>query len=262
MRTSDHALPRLLLLAACYVAACANRPDLRVYGVRINSFASPEAPRYRTYFLLPASQKILASDLEFREYGWYVHRALMARGLQPAATLDEAELAVFVDYGVGEPHEHIETYDIPMWGQTGIASTTTTGTISTFGNQSQIRTSTSYTPQYGITGYRTKVETYTLFPRFALFSAVDLRVYRSTRQIVEIWKTQLTSIGVSDDLRTVFPIMVAAAVDLFGVSSGRTIERDLYDNSPQVVWLRTPPSGPAQMAIQPATNQRAIQPAH
>ena len=178
------------------------------YSVSVNSFAAPNALAYRTYALIPADEKLPPSDLEFQEYSWYVHRVLMSRGLQPVA-IEQAQVAILLQYGIGEPREHTLTRSIPVWGQTGIASSTTTGTLSTYGNQTYVNAQTSYTPQYGVTGHKTHVETYTTFPRFVGISAVDLGAYRATRQMVEVWKTRIVSVGTSGDLRVVFPIMIA-----------------------------------------------------
>lgn len=244
MRTSTNLVALAAVFAALTLAACGHRSDPRMCNLRVNSFAMSHALSYRTYVLLPANQRVPPTDLEFQEYAWYVHRALMARNLAPARTPNEAQLAIFMDYGVGAPRESLQTYNIPVWGQTGVSASRTSGTVSTYGSQSYVNASTTYTPQYGVTGYRTHVESQTIFPRFATFSAVDLVAYRTTGQSVEVWKTQITSTGMSDDLRAVFPLMVAGSFDLFAVGSPGQVVRTISEDSPLSVWIRPSPIPP------------------
>ena len=233
-----------VLLACLVLMGCAPK-----YSVSVNSFAAPTATAYRTYFILPADERVAPSDLEFNEFAWYVHRVLMQRGLQPARTIEEAQVAVLLDYGVGEPKEHTVVRSLPVWGQTGIASATTTGSISVYGNQAQLHAQTNYTPQYGVTGYTTKVENYTTYAKFATLRAVDVAAFRATRNLTEIWKTQIVSGGTSADLRQVFPVMVAAAADLVVTSTGRFVQRELREDSPIVIWMRTVPTLPPQSLV-------------
>ncbi len=217
----------------------------------VNSFAGPNALAYRSYVLLPLQGGVQPTDLEFQEYSGYVATALAARGFRPAPSLDDAQVVVFLDYGMGEPREHSYTYDLPIWGQTGVKSSQTTSDVSAVGNTATIQSKTTYKPEYGVTGYTTYSASYTTFTGFALLSAVDVGRYKADRQIVEVWKTRIACVGKNGDLRGVFPAMIGGAWDLFAKSTGRIVERSVSDSSREVVWIRNPKGpGPIQGTAQ------------
>ena len=194
-------LPFSILFAAC--AAASGCAVTRGYSVGINSFAAPNAAAYRTYILLPSDERISPADLEFQEFASYLHRALVQRGLQPVSEFAQAQLAIFLDYGIGEPREHTIAALVPLWGQTGVSSSKTTGNVSVYGNQAYVNSETRNTPQYGVTGYVPRTDQYTTFSRFVTVRAVDVARFNATQKLEEVWKTRIVSVGSSGDLRLV-----------------------------------------------------------
>jgi hypothetical protein len=213
-------------------------PRIKPLHVSVNSFAAPHAGSYHRYVVLPLNDGVQESDLEFQEYSGYLHKMLQARGFRPAKSPEEAELAIFFGYGIGQPEERTYSYNVPVWGQTGVASSTTTGEITSYGNTATVASRTNYTPQYGVTGYRTETGSITTFNRYAIVNAVDVERYRQDQRVVEVWTTRMTSVGVSGDLRTVLPVMLAGARDLLGVSTGTVVQRQVDLEGPDVVWIR------------------------
>src|SRR4051794_7458706 len=119
-------------------------------SVSVNSFAGPNASVLRTYVIIPLNPKVQDTDLEFQEYSTYVRRVLDAHGFRPARSFQDAQIAVFVGYGIGDPQLHARSYDVPVWGQTGVAASTTTSQVNTYGNYGTVTSNTTYTPQYGV----------------------------------------------------------------------------------------------------------------
>lgn len=225
----------LFIAALAIVCGCARGPS---YVVSVNAFATASATAYRRYFIVPSNEGVADTDLEFQEYASLLERALTQRGFQRVGSLRDAQVAILLSYGVGEPQVRTEVRNIPIFGQTGVSSSTSTSQVYAYGNQARVNTQTTYTPTYGVTGYATRVRTRTEYDRYVLLSAVDLQRYLTTEEVVNIWRTAVTSAGASSDLRQVFPVMIAGAVDMLGANSGRVVTRRLTEKSPEVVLIR------------------------
>jgi hypothetical protein len=141
---------------------------------------------------------------------------------------------------VGQPEEHVRSYDVPVYGQTGVAESRTTTQLQMHGSSGTATSSTTYTPQFGVTGYRTKVDTYTTFTRYVIVNAIDAAKFQGEdQQLVQLWKTTIVSTGGSGDLRRMLPIILVGAWNLIGVDSGRTVRRVLPQEGPAVRWIKT-----------------------
>ncbi len=206
--------------------------------VTIDSIRDPEVVSKTNYILLPGEPKLNTADLQYREYSTYVVRALASRGYVKATTLEEADIAIFFSYGIGDPEERQYTYSVPTWGQTGVSSSSTHGTINTVGNTGIYSSTTTHTPSYGITGSTTHLGSYTIYSRHMILDAIDFQEFRKTKNIKKIWKTIVTSSGSSGDLRVVLPILVGAAKDYIGTDTGKKIDIRLLENDERVIEVK------------------------
>ena len=233
----------LVLLTA---AGCATMQPLQ-YHVNIDSLSASTQTAKKHFVLLPGNKDTPVTDLQFREYAGYISRALVTRGYVPAESIEKADIAIFVVYGIGNPQEHQYSYSVPTWGQTGVRSSSTRGTLNTYGSFGTYSGTTTYTPTYGVTGSTTNVGTYTTYSRFLVLNALDLSEYRQTKKEIQLWKTTITSIGSSGDLRLVFPYMVTASMPHIGTNTGQQIKVILYENDPAVMNVKgQAPTNPKQ----------------
>lgn len=225
----------ILLLAALVLSGCA--PMQPQFSVRVDSISGGAVDK-NSYILLPGDKDTKAEDLQFKEYAAYVNRALIKQGFTPAESFEKANIAIFLMYGIGDPKEHQYSYSIPTWGQTGVSSSYTTGTISSYGGYGSYSGSTTYTPTYGVTGSTTHTGSYITYFRFMVLDAVDLDEYKKSKKEVQLWKTTVTSSGSSGDLRLVFPILVAASQQYVGKNTGQKVEVDLYEDDERVLGIK------------------------
>ena len=148
---------------------------------------------------------------------------------------EDADVAIYLSYGIGDPQKHQFSYTLPVYGQTGVSSSTTTGI---FHSDGSFHATTIYTPTYGITGYTTHTKTYETYFRFFVLEAVDVNKYIHSLRIVPVWKTTVTSTGSSGDLRRVFPVLVAAAKPYIGTNTGKKVEVSIMENSKEIAEIR------------------------
>ena len=233
----------LILLAA---VGCATMQPPQ-YHVNVDSLNASTQTARKHFVLLPGNKDTPATDLQFREYAAYINRALVSRGYVAAESMEKADLAIFVVYGIGNPQEHQYSYSIPTWGQTGVSSSSTYGTLNTYGGFGTYSGTTTYTPTYGITGSTTHIGTETTYFRFLVLDALDLSEYRQTKKEIQLWKTTVTSTGASGDLRLVFPYMITASMPHIGTNTGKQTKVILEENDPAVMNMKgLPPINPKQ----------------
>ncbi|HID69608.1 MAG TPA: DUF4136 domain-containing protein [Desulfobacterales bacterium] len=225
----------LLLLTVFLLLGCAIGPS---FLVKVDSISIPEVISEKTFILLPGLKDVNSNDLQFKEYASYVERALTSAGYIKAKDFKDARIAIFLSYGIGAPKEHVYSYSLPVWGQTGVSSSTTYGTITSYGSYGTFRGTTTYTPTYGITGYTTHIGSYTTFFRFLILDAVDLKKYRRSGKVIHIWRTTVTSRGSSGDLRRVFPVLVAAAKPYIGTNTGKQLDITLTEQDKAVLEIK------------------------
>jgi len=208
------------------------------YGVNVDSIGSDVQLSTKSYIVLPTSSDTKPSDLRFLEFASYIEKLLLKNQYHRVDTIDGADIIVFLTYGIGDPREHQFTYSIPTWGQTGISSSSTSGTIHTSGNTATFSGSTSYTPTYGIVGSNTYSRTYTTYFRYLKIEAFDNRLFQETRKEVQLWSTIVTSTGSSGDLRRVMPYMLAAAEPYMLSNTGQVVRVIVYENDARANSIR------------------------
>lgn len=207
----------LMTLVFLILSGCG--PMIHIY---IDSISSPLSKEKKSYILLPGNKDTSINDLQFKEFATYVNRALLSQGFIPAKTIDEADVAIFLSYGISDPKEHQYTYSIPIYGQTGFSPVTIFG--------SEYGPTTIYQPTYGIRGYKTVSGSHTTYFRFMILDAYDLNAFRERKELMQLWKTTATSTGSSGDLRRIFPILVAASKAYLASNTGEKVKVILFEN--------------------------------
>lgn len=230
----DGGVVRALVIAISLLvlSGCAVGPK---FHMAVDGMAAPEASTARTYELLPSSSEIDKGSLEWQEYANYLHEALQAEGFKRVAEGEVPEIVIFVAYGISDPKSETYSYAVPIFGQTGVSSSRTTGTLTNYGyGQSSYSGTTTYTPTYGVVGSQTHVGTRTSYTRGLQLVAVDVPHYLETKEQRELWRTTVVSTGSSGDLRRVFPILVAAVKPHLGKDTGKQIQVTLTERDPVV----------------------------
>lgn len=225
----------LFLLFLAIIQGCATSPK---FDVNVNSISGTDSNLKNRYLLVPGLKDVNPDDLQFQEYSGYAEKALSQKGFVKANNFNDADVVIFMSYGIGEPQVHQYTYAVPTWGQTGVSSANTSGTVSAYGNSASYNTRTTYTPQYGITGHTTQIGTAITYTRYLQLDAIDVAEYKKSNSQKEVWKTTVMSTGTSSDLRQVMPVMVGASSEYLGTNTGKNISVNLKETDKRVLKIK------------------------
>ncbi|MDR0606720.1 MAG: hypothetical protein LBG80_20815 [Bacteroidales bacterium] len=193
---------------------------------------------------IPATKKVLLvcndvtipkHDIKNIEFEKYIKNLLSPKGYTFTANENEANIVIFYEYGISDPKEYTTQKVVPIWGQTGIAKSTTRTYTNSSGKPYTI---TKHTPSYGKVGERVETTTQTKYMRWINISAFDADFYRKTGEDKMLWLIEINSEGKNDDLRAVFPVMLAGAKPYIEKNTGEKIKTEIFSDSYDVLQLK------------------------
>ena len=224
---------QLAILTSIF-SGCTTSPQ---YIVDIDSINDGTTGKSR-YILLSGKKGVSEDDLQFKEFAKYVDYALKKKGFIKTKTPTEADIAIFLFYAISGPSEHQYSYSLPVYGQTGVSSSHSYGTVTSYGSTASYAGSTYYTPTYGIVGSSQYSGTIITYTRYVSLNAIDLEEQKIGTE-KQVWKTTIISSGSSGDLRKVFPILIAAGQNYFGENSNGKIRVCIYETDVQVENIKS-----------------------
>jgi hypothetical protein len=186
----------------------------------------------RVYQILPGNTGINSNDLQFKEYAGLLVNVMAMQGYTYASASQPADMEVYLSYGIGEPEKHTYSYTVPVWGQTGTDVYSQTNTVINPANTQSTQYSTTYVePQYGVTGYTEQTGEYTSYKKYVILDAYDIKSGTQGSKLKEVWKVSLAGSGKINDLRKIYPALLAASVNYIGTSTGEVISVDIPADS-------------------------------
>ena len=202
-------LPFILSLVLLASACATIRSDISVFH-KLN----PKVEGMK-YTIVPNEEQV--ESLEYKSYEKIVRQQLNAKGLKEVP-FGEAEVIVFFSYGIDGGKEAVSTY--PIYGQTGVSSSSTYGTIQNYGSYGTYSGTTTYTPTYGVVG--SGAIPYTKYTRYLILDMVDKSSSLSDERIKKVYEAKVISSGTSNQLPKIVPVMVKALFEDFPGKSGST----------------------------------------
>lgn len=233
-------MKKILLLTVIFTSltSCFHRS----IEVNVDTISVSNAREKKRYFLIPGNKDCSPSDLQFMEFARYTDNALICEGFIKVSSIEEADIAIILNYGISDPYVYQYTYETPIWGQTGVDSKTTYGTVNTYSNMVTYSSQTEYTPTYGVVGSKTQVGTGVLFFRYFVLSGVDLEEFKKTNKIEDaknLWVTKANSSGESGDLRKIFPILLVASQKHIARNTDQQIHYKIKENDKRIENIKS-----------------------
>ena len=184
-----------------------------------------QLPAQATYAILPVKGQ--DSDLEFQDYARMIEIKLSERGYR-RGDINSADMAVFIAYGINSAGVRNYAYSLPVYG-------TNTFSGSSFGSGGMTNFSGTTS---GVVGSQTVAGSTREYTRTLIVDVVDFAHYKSTGQIVSLWKGDITSTGSSNDLRLVMPMLVEAGFRHFGQNTKKGITHVYPEHDSDIEKLR------------------------
>jgi len=192
------------MVVSFMLTACATSPQTMQVRSDVDALATVDALTKRRFAILPGNKDIREQDLQFIEFKTYVEKALIKRGFVKVDILQDGDVVLFLNYGVGEPQSHQYSYDVPVWYDMGFYP---------------------YYRRYrfysGMSGYyyTQRIESYMVYKRYLNLEAYDMAAYLQQQAPKQLWRINVQSQGRSNDLRLTLPYMVAAMQPYLGTNT-------------------------------------------
>ena len=167
-----------------------------------------------TYAMVPFKEQ--EGSLEHKAYEQAVKQELIEKGFRET-TLDQAEMVVFLSYGIDTGRQVVSSY--PIIGQSGVSSSSTYGTVQSYGSYGTYSGTTTYTPQYGVVG--TGVTSGTEYTRFLGLELLERKALADGK-IKKLYEGKIVSRGSIGQLAPVLPTMIKVLFEDFPGKSGST----------------------------------------
>jgi len=167
----------------------------------------------KSFALVPASNQ--QDSLEFRSYAAVVVDKLSAHGWHEAP-LESADVAVFLQYEISQGRR--VSFSYPIFGQVPTGTSTTTGSVTSYGNTSRLNATTTQQTTFGVVGSGTGRQTE--FDRAVRIMMYSLPTYRETNKMQSLYEGEIRSTGSTGDLPTVMPALLRGLLQEFPGKSG------------------------------------------
>ncbi len=182
------------------------------------------------YILIPSSKYIKEGDLQFREYKRMITRSLKNAGYIPVASKNEADILIYMQYGISGPKEEYEQHSVPTYGQMGMTSAYTVPSPTIPG-----AATTFYNPNYGVVGYSNRVERRINYTKILSLTALE---NKKGKEDDELWKVTAESTGDDNNMRKIFPSLVIAIEPYLGKNSHQEINITVPDDDERIAKIR------------------------
>jgi len=155
-------------------------------------------------------------SLEYNSYKGLIRSELKKYQYEEVSS-DDASVVVAFNYEIGSGIEKVAS--VPVWGKTGVSSSTTFSTLNTNSSNGSYSSTTIYTPTYGVIGY--KAVSRTVYMSKVWLHIVDKQSLDTDRPRM-LYKTNVTSEGSSSQIATVMPAIIKSIFNEFPGKSGST----------------------------------------
>lgn len=223
------------LLAIAGLTAC----GAQSVKVTVDSIVGQKDISNRDFSWHSGMREVSPDNLHFREFSQYFQAILKDHGYQQTIGGD-APVAIYFSYGVSPGRTTQYTTTMPVYDWVGGDTIVYTEVKKDEkGKTTSKTTSTITTPvRQRLLGFSTNTNRYTVFTRFVLLEAKRYQPDLKSEDMQTLWKTSITSIGTSSDLRALMPILAEASAPYVGVDTGEARVVKIKRDDPRVIEFK------------------------
>ena len=238
----------LSLLIAISLFGCATQLSVQVNAIA-DSKISSSANRY---VLLNGNAEGQENDLFFREFSSYFIPLLAKKGYQRVKSREAADIEIFFRYAVSDGRSGIYTFTRPIYETVGGNTIHFTETKTDGAGTTTTTEGTVHVPlQTQYVGTVVESSSYVEYTATAALEAYRINRDDTTKEQPHIlWKTLMSTTSDTHDLRTIIPIMAAAAEPYLTGNSGASKTIRLKLDDPRVKQIKNQASQFKEQATQ------------
>lgn len=199
----------VIIVLLLIVSGCSKRVKTNV-----SSFHTmPQVLQGKNYYIFPCDEE--SSYLECSSYMNILKQRLAEKGMSEGE-IQNSDYYFFMSYNINGKTVKSSS---PIYGQTGVSSSYTYGTVNTYGNYGTYSGTTVDTPSFGVVGHRNSERT-------SYVRALYVDVYAPGKEIravpEKVYEGKAVSEGSSDNLSIVMPMIIDSLLENFPGTSGET----------------------------------------
>jgi hypothetical protein len=183
------------------------------YRVRVDALAISNRVAPSTFFIKPLDPKI--DMLKFRRHSRRLADILVKKGFIESKTEKFAEQLIYFGYGIKKVDERSVTYQEPDVS-VGMSVGTPIYRHSRFHSR-------MFWNDVDYTRYKTYTKIYRIYSRY-------IKVIAKDKNGTELWRVDANSIGESDNIEAIVPILLKAITNYIGKNLDKPIEVDVDEN--------------------------------
>ena len=197
-----------ILISSILLISTGCTPVISKYRVTIDAITAPNSSiKPSSYAIKALGEETDKDSLKFQQQSQHLVKLLNAKGYTQNSHESLAEQIIYFDYGIEKIKEETRTYSEPdvsfgvSWGYP-------------FGYYHS-----RYHPfwqEVGFSSYRTYRKTYRLFNRYIVILAKE-------QTGKELWRVDVSSIGESDNLKKIIPLLIEASEPYIGTNTDKPI---------------------------------------
>jgi hypothetical protein len=194
-----------------------------LFTTTINSVTSNQLPKEKTYWISTFNNSNNEFSLRDKSRLKVIERMLSDAGFMKADKIS-AQYTLKVSLGISDPKT--KTGSTPIFGQTGVSSSTTYGNVSSSGS---FNATTYNTPSFGIVGSNSY--SYSSYTRFLIVRGFD-------NKEEEVFDSRSVSSGTSGDIDRVLPVLAYNMIPYVGKNTSKSTTVNLRENEEMYLkWL-------------------------
>jgi hypothetical protein len=207
---------------ALLLAACANS---RIES-QVEAFTSGDAIRPGDRVAVVPAVEPARATLEHRTWVAAAQAEFRKRGFALASSPADADVVAVVGVAIDTGRDVTRSFAVPQFGVVGYGAANTFGTVNRVGTMATVNATTTYTPQYGVTGYVPGSRTERVFRRYAI-----LGVFRRDRGTSQpVFESRVYSEGSCGLLSAVAPTLIEALFATFPAGGTRRVASEWNGN--------------------------------
>lgn len=197
-------------LTGC-MGAMDTKPVDPLVTVQIESYTDGNEQRGKVFYIHKSD------DLKDDKITQMTANYLKDEGFLQTGSPIHADIFVMATAGDQQRRQEITTDQRPVFGQTGLGTAFTTGTV----NNGNYTGSTTFTPTYGLTGFRTEVSTDTYYDNMLMVKAIYMDTVGDENPKTA-WQTACTTSQRLDNQMGSLLLMLGQCSKYFGIETGGT----------------------------------------